>query len=261
MYIQTSEGRIYFEVHGDGSRPSLVFTHGAGLHCRMFDSQLEAFRDKYRIILWDMPGHGRSGRLNRSLDFSAQSEHICQILDELGIPQAVLAGHSLGSWVSQYTAARYPERVKAIVSLGGTPLHRSLGRSFQLVFMATNWVFRLVPAGPVFSYVARQKALTEGARQFYLDSLMELGSTQVFFINQGMATGAGITIARPQQPVLISHGEFEKPDFTVRLNRQWHAEDLDSVYAEIPAAGHNANQDNPDAFNAALSAFLAKVYI
>jgi pimeloyl-ACP methyl ester carboxylesterase len=107
MYINTDERKIYFEVHGTENQPVLVFSHGAGLNCRMFDTQVDALQKGYRIVLWDMPGHGLSDRLTKSLDFSRQSAHIMQILDELDVKQAILGGHSLGSWVSQHGAIKY----------------------------------------------------------------------------------------------------------------------------------------------------------
>lgn len=256
MYIHTGEGKIYFEVHGEERRPVLVFTHGAGLNCRMFDTQIEAFQKDYRVVVWDMPGHGLSDRLTRSLDFSCQSAHIMQILDELGINQAILGGHSLGSWVSQHGAIKYPERIQALFSLGGTPLHQPLGKFFLLSFQVSNLLFRLLPAKPVFRLAARQKAVTEQARQLYLDSLMEIGSRQVYYINQGMVSGGKLRVPAPSQPILITHGEFESPNLTAVLNQKWHADTPGSVYVVLPAAGHNCNQDNPVAFNQALLDFL-----
>jgi pimeloyl-ACP methyl ester carboxylesterase len=256
MYIKTSEGNIYFEDHGSEKKPVLVFTHGAGLNCRMFDSQIEPLQKDYRLVLWDMPGHGQSGRLTRALDFSRQSAHIMAILDELGVKQAVLGGHSLGSWVSQHGAIKYPERVQALFSLGGTPLHRPLGRLYILSFQASNLLFRLLPTKPIFRLAANQKAVTEEAQLFYFNSLMELGSQQVFYINQGMAAGGNVKLPAPSQPLLITHGELESPKLTITMNQKWHYETPGSEYVILPGAGHNCNQDNPAAFNQVLLDFL-----
>jgi len=259
MYLIAGEGKVYFEVHGSEKQPALVFSHGAGLNCRMFDSQIAALRKDYRVVLWDMPGHGQSARLSRGLEFGRQSAYIMGILDELGIEKAVLGGHSLGSWVSQHGAIEYPDRVQALFSLGGTPLHRPMSRLFLLSFQLSNLLFRLLPEKLLFKLVARQKAVTEEARQFYFNSLLELGSEQIYYINQGMAAGGRMRFAAATQPILIAHGAMESPRFTIALNRKWHEETPGSEYVVLPGAGHNCNQDNPAAFNQALLGFLRKI--
>ena len=49
---------IYYEAHGAG--PALLLSHGYGATSRMWDGQVAAFADRYRVVLWDMRGHGQS---------------------------------------------------------------------------------------------------------------------------------------------------------------------------------------------------------
>src|SRR5271166_2850338 len=48
---------IHYEVHGQG--PAVLLSHGYSATCRMWDGQIDALRDRYQIIVWDMRGHGR----------------------------------------------------------------------------------------------------------------------------------------------------------------------------------------------------------
>ena len=50
---------IYYEVHGHG--PAILLSHGYSATCRMWDGQIAALRDRFRVIVWDMRGHGQSG--------------------------------------------------------------------------------------------------------------------------------------------------------------------------------------------------------
>src|SRR5271165_3117315 len=49
---------IHYEVHGRG--PAILLSHGYSATCRMWDGQIEALRDRFQVIVWDMRGHGRS---------------------------------------------------------------------------------------------------------------------------------------------------------------------------------------------------------
>src|SRR5207248_1102117 len=56
---------IHYEVHGprenDSNMPPILLSHGYGATSRMWDGQVAAFADRYRLVLWDMRGHGQSG--------------------------------------------------------------------------------------------------------------------------------------------------------------------------------------------------------
>jgi len=65
---------------------------------RTFETQVQALEDRYRVIVWDMPYHGRSSPIDKKLRFSTTAtDFVIALLDELNIRQAVLAGLSLGS--------------------------------------------------------------------------------------------------------------------------------------------------------------------
>ena len=49
---------ICYEMHGEG--PAILLSHGYSATCRMWDVQVAALRDRFRVIVWDMRGHGQS---------------------------------------------------------------------------------------------------------------------------------------------------------------------------------------------------------
>ena len=49
---------IHYEVHGQG--PAILLSHGYSATCRMWDGQIDALRDRFQVIVWDMRGHGQS---------------------------------------------------------------------------------------------------------------------------------------------------------------------------------------------------------
>src|SRR5258708_28508037 len=62
---KTRDGRFGYEAAGDRALRPLVFLHGIGGAARAWRGQLDAFKDRYRAIAWDMPGYGRSAPLPR----------------------------------------------------------------------------------------------------------------------------------------------------------------------------------------------------
>ena len=49
---------IHYEMHGPADAPAMLLSHGYGATCRMWDGQVAAFAERYRVIVWDMPHDG-----------------------------------------------------------------------------------------------------------------------------------------------------------------------------------------------------------
>jgi pimeloyl-ACP methyl ester carboxylesterase len=115
--FQVGDQRLSYEVHGEGPRV-LVYLHGLLLDARMnraIAKRLAA--DGNRVVLLDLPGHGRSGRPKHASAHRMDSyaRFVVDLLDELDVEQAVVGGVSLGANVSLQVATRVPERVRGLV--------------------------------------------------------------------------------------------------------------------------------------------------
>ncbi|MGA3147510.1 MAG: alpha/beta hydrolase [Acidimicrobiales bacterium] len=109
--------QLYYEIHGHGPRV-LVFMHGILMDSNMnrrLATDLAA--TGHRVILLDLPGHGRSEKPKRASfhRMDTYAEHVVVLLDHLGIERAVVGGVSLGANVSLLVAAQAPERVQGMV--------------------------------------------------------------------------------------------------------------------------------------------------
>jgi pimeloyl-ACP methyl ester carboxylesterase len=105
---------IYYEIHGEG--PAILLTHGFSQTSRMWAGQIEAWSRRHTLILWDMRGHGLS---NSPEDPAAYSEastvsDIAAILDAAGAERAVIAGLSLGGYMSLAFCTSHPDRAAAV---------------------------------------------------------------------------------------------------------------------------------------------------
>jgi len=261
MYFKTEAGSIYYEASGPRNAPAVVFTHGGGLNGDMFKSQVRALKDQYRVVTWDLQGHGRSAALNDNLDVPKMAECLVGIIDEVGIEEAVLVGQSLGVYVSQHAALKYPRRVKAHVSIGGLPVEKPMSKVVLYGFRVLMSISRLFPEKILFKRTAREKATTKEAQDFFYSSLQQMGKEQFLLMLAGQLDACTIRVpGPPTQPLFIVHGEHEMPKSLVKANKEWHRSVPGSRYLEIPGAGHNANMDKPEVFNRELLDFLEEVW-
>ncbi|WP_376095607.1 alpha/beta fold hydrolase [Roseomonas sp. CCTCC AB2023176] len=103
---------------GDGPELPVVLLHGIGSNAESWSAVLSALSHRVSAFAWDAPGYGDSEPLAdpspRPADYA---DRLRFILDELGLGQVVLAGHSLGCLFAGAFAARYPDRVRVLALL------------------------------------------------------------------------------------------------------------------------------------------------
>jgi pimeloyl-ACP methyl ester carboxylesterase len=101
------------EPREPAGKPTIVFVHGFALDMGTFYFQRRALTEQgdYRMVFYDQPGHGRSGRLESGdYDIAALGKSLAAILDEV-VPDGhiILVGHSMGGMTIMAFAEQYPE--------------------------------------------------------------------------------------------------------------------------------------------------------
>lgn len=105
---------IAYESSGMGS-PALVFVHGWSCRRQYWDAQLEAFSAGRRVIALDLAGHGQSGAARRAWSVEAFAEDVAAVVDDAGIDDAILVGHSMGADVVLEASRHLRGRVRGLV--------------------------------------------------------------------------------------------------------------------------------------------------
>jgi pimeloyl-ACP methyl ester carboxylesterase len=101
-----------------GLGPVLILIHGGLDNAHIFDDLAPAFSDQFRVIAYDLRGHGHSDAKG-PFDTTTRREDLRGLMDSLGIAKAHLAGWSLGGNDITAMAGTHPERVSSIVYLEG----------------------------------------------------------------------------------------------------------------------------------------------
>ena len=114
-YVTRDGVRLYYEDHGSG--PAVLLSHGYGATSQMWQDQVAVFKDRYRIIVWDLRGHGESDYPD-DLDLYSKQHTVADIgalLDACGLERAIIGGHSLGGYSTLAFHRVHPERCDALM--------------------------------------------------------------------------------------------------------------------------------------------------
>jgi pimeloyl-ACP methyl ester carboxylesterase len=125
MPLTAASPHVYYEDHGSGE--PLLAIAGFGSSSAVFQPLVEASSDAFRWITYDHPAAGRSSWRAFACTTGAMARSAIDVLDELGLDAAHIAGASLGGAVALELALRFPERARSLILLGTTaagPLHR-----------------------------------------------------------------------------------------------------------------------------------------
>jgi 3-oxoadipate enol-lactonase len=106
---------LHHQVLGQRDGPVLVFINSLGSDFRIWQDVVQAFTDRFRVILYDKRGHGLSDAPPAPYTIDEHTTDLLALLDHLKVDKAALVGLSVGGMIAQRMAVRAPERVQALV--------------------------------------------------------------------------------------------------------------------------------------------------
>jgi pimeloyl-ACP methyl ester carboxylesterase len=128
--ITTDQGIVHYEVYGRGS--PVILLHGWLGSWGLWQQTMTQLGQYYRTYALDFWGFGESGKKRSTYEVQDFSSLVAQFMDNLGIAQAPLVGHSMGGTVSLMTALKYPDKVKKVVVIGSPIAGSSLALPLKL---------------------------------------------------------------------------------------------------------------------------------
>src|SRR5579863_6043856 len=120
--ITSKDGAHIFYKDWGAGRP-VVFSHGWPLSADAWDAQMLFLGSRgYRVIAHDRRGHGRSSQTWKGNDMDTYADDLAEVIEALGLRNAVLVGHSTGGGeVARYVGRHGTGRVAKLVLLGAVP--------------------------------------------------------------------------------------------------------------------------------------------
>ena len=280
---------IAYSVHGDDG-PWVILVPGFVCPDNFWRYLVPELEQRYRVVVYDLRGLGMSGTPRppgwRALalspnDFAleVQSRDIEAIMDQEGIDEAALIGHSMGTQLQLEAYRWFPDRISAEIMVTGpfeSPLRTFYGRDFTTVFHAVRRLLELSPRSFVLIWRALllispqlthemaklTRALGPHARfddmRSYYRHMAYLDPLVILTMAESMrAHSAADLLPKIEAPSLIVIGT--RDTFTPpAVGRRKHAEIPDSELVVIEDAGHGAIIEKPDEVNATITDFLAR---
>jgi 3-oxoadipate enol-lactonase len=113
--VQLADGEIYYAFDGPEDAPVLVLSNSLGTDLHMWDVQIPAFTQHFRVLRYDTRGHGRSLVTDGSYSIEQNGRDVLALLDALHIERASFCGLSMGGLIGQWLALNAPQRIRRLV--------------------------------------------------------------------------------------------------------------------------------------------------
>ncbi len=247
---------LHYWLTGPKERPLMIMTHGAWINHNEFEPQLADFAKHYRLLLWDVRGHGLSRPADPRFSVKEAVQDLITLLDSQKVDKAILLGHSMGGNLIQEVAFYHPERVKALVCVDCTCNTLQLNPLEALSVKMVRPILELFP----YNVFRRQSANISSEEPEIRQKLYEmLSGSKADYINV-MVELTECLHYEPQYQIknslLIIVGDKDKTGNIRKVAPIWAERDKGSKLVIIPNAGHMVNMEKPKLFNQLVLNFL-----
>jgi len=258
-FLETNGARIYYEVEGSGD--PVVLIHAGVANLRMWDDQVAALRDSYRMIRYDTRGYGRTE--TDAVDFSNRAD-IAALLDHLAEESAHVVGFSRSGSIALDFAIEYPDRVLSlVVGAGGISGYESPeglpDDTWELpdkLMDAKDWEALAEweaaywgdgPGQPL----GRSGAARDKVHDWELENYRAEKEEGKPIVLDPPAAGR---LGELKAPLLVLLGTFDEPGTSASMRHL--AESVPGARLEVFETAHMINLEQPERFNALLAEWL-----
>jgi 3-oxoadipate enol-lactonase len=251
--------QVNYELHGREGAPWLTLSHSLACSVRMWDPQIAALKDEYRILAYDTRGHGASEAPKGAYTLELLADDLFLLLKQLKIGRTHFCGLSMGGMIGQTFALKYPgvfqtltladttsrypaeaapvwaERIKTVESKGMEPLAEpTLERWFTEPFRksnaaAVNGIRKLIVSTPAAGYAGCCHAIPKINLTARLKEI--------------------------KCPILVIVGA-DDPGTPPAMAKEIHDNAPGSKLVVLQQAAHISNLEQPEGFTRALREFL-----
>jgi 3-oxoadipate enol-lactonase len=262
--LTISSNGIRMNVVAAGAGRPVVFLHGIGWDHEMWLPLQQELSARYRVIVGDHRGHGRSDKPPGPYEIEQFADDWYGVLKQLEVENACIIGFSLGGKIAQAFVTKYPEMVSALMlaCTTGRPNADSKVNTEKRIsetlakggVAAAQWAAKIIFA-PQYA-AAEPKKIEEfiqwrGAMD--QNALVETAraGTRFDVVDRLKA------IKAPAQVVLGEADMLTKPDAVEAL---WAAMPAGTDLIRVPGAGHMLPVEQPQRFKEIVSSFLDRHY-
>jgi len=256
--------KVSYSDHGPDDAPVIIFIHGFPFNKAMWNVQMDALKDNYRVIGYDIRGHGNSDPGNDEFFIELFVNDLLRLLKKLGIEKSILCGLSLGGYIALNAVLKDPGRFDGLIlndtqCIADTPEIKE-NRCIAIIRIKEKGVE--LYADEIIKNLVAPESFTKKKNIVATVREMIISTTKHSLYNTLHALAdRKETCSRLQEiniPVLIMVGKEDKIT-PIAAGQLMHEKLLNSMLKIIQHAGHLSNLENPTAFNTHLVKFLELV--
>ena len=250
---------INYELHGKEDAPWLVLSHSLACSVRMWDPQIAALKDSYRILAYDTRGHGATEAPKGAYTLDMLSDDLFFLLKHLKIETTHFCGLSMGGMIGQTFALKHPGAFQTLTLADTTSRYPAEA--------APVWMDRIKTAETKGMEPLAQGTLERWFTESFRNSRPDVvDAVRKLIVSTPVAGYAGCCHALPKInvtarlkeikcPILVIVGE-QDPGTPLAMAQEIHANAPGSKLVVLPSAAHIANLEQPEGFTRALRDFL-----
>jgi 3-oxoadipate enol-lactonase len=113
--VRLADGELNYQLEGPAGAPVLVLSNSLGTDLHMWDAQMPAFTEHFRVLRYDTRGHGHSLVSEGFYSIEQNGRDVLALLDALDVAKAHFCGLSMGGLIGQWLAINAGERLDKLV--------------------------------------------------------------------------------------------------------------------------------------------------
>lgn len=246
----------------------IILIHGLFLDRTAFEQQIEAFAGQARIIAIDIHGHGASSGLDRPISLDEMAEDYFDLVQQIGIRQAIWGGVSLGGMTSLRIAIRHPKAVLGLLLLNTNaasgagkkvPSLDGLNAPLTLRFLwNTQFLKQQVLKAGLFGKTTL--ATKPDLQRIWIDKMKQISSLSMKHSIEAVLSAHSILeqLSSIWVPTLVAGGS-EDTALPLSAGREIQQRISTSTLVEIERCGHSSSIEQPKKVNQLLKQLLLEV--
>lgn len=259
MHIEVNGLRVHYALEGRATAPVLTLCHCLAANLSMWEPQLDAFSSRYRVLRYDLRGHGQTDPTPGRYSLDLLADDLLALLDALDIDRTHFVGLSLSGMIGLALAVKAPQRVTGLVACNCMSQVSPQARPQWLQRIAT---VEAQGVAPMVEFMLG-RWFTEGFRARRPETVKRIGDMIASTSAEGYLGGCHAIvgsnladrIATISAPTLVVAGEKD-PATPLAVARHIHEQINGSRLAVIENAAHLANVEQPQAFTELVLEFL-----
>jgi pimeloyl-ACP methyl ester carboxylesterase len=247
---------LYYEIHGSGDPVLLV--HGLGSSTRDWDPQVAALSTKFKVIVFDVRGHGRSDKPREQYTVKLFARDTAALVRGLNLGAVHVVGISMGGMIAFQLAVDAPELVRSLVIANSGPAMPVRTFTQRLMIWTRVAIVRtqgMRKMGAVLAARLLPKPEHEALRAAFIERWAANDPGAYLSALKGLVNwSVAEQLSTITCPVLVVTAD---QDYTPVAFKQAYTRQIKNAELVVIAdARHFAPIERPDAFNQALTNFL-----